>query len=71
VTTSDLLPNIPSPLPESSAIALEWPRLRDAIAGRTFSPLGRAWLLALEPSADAAWIDRQQQRTEEMRKMRR
>jgi DNA mismatch repair protein MutS2 len=59
----------PSPLPESSATALEWPRLRDAIAGRTFSPLGRAWVLALEPSADLGWIDRQQQRTEEMRKM--
>jgi DNA mismatch repair protein MutS2 len=59
----------PSPLPESSATALEWPRLRDAIAGRTFSPLGRAWVLALEPSADLGWIDRQQQRAEEMRKM--
>jgi DNA mismatch repair protein MutS2 len=64
-----LLPNVPSPLPESSAAALEWPRLREAIAGRTFSALGRAWLLALEPSADLGWIDRQQQRTEEMRRM--
>ncbi|WP_348269282.1 endonuclease MutS2 [Edaphobacter sp. DSM 109919] len=64
-----LLPNVPSPLPESSAAALEWPRLRDAVAGRTFSALGRAWVLALEPSADLSWIDRQQQRTEEMRKM--
>jgi DNA mismatch repair protein MutS2 len=57
------------PLPESSATALEWPRLRESIAGRTFSPLGRAWVLALEPSADLAWIDRQQQRTEEIRAM--
>ena len=69
MTALDLLPNVPSPLPEISAAALEWPRLRDAIAGRTFSPLGRAWVLALEPSADLAWIDQQQQRTDEMRKM--
>lgn len=69
VTALYLLPNVPSPLPESSATALEWPRLRDAVAGRTFSALGRAWVLALEPSADLGWIDRQQQRTEEMRKM--
>jgi MutS2 family protein len=67
--TVSLLPNVPAPLPEASAAALEWPRLREAIAGRTFSPLGRAWVLALEPSADLAWIERQQQRTEEMRKM--
>ncbi|MBN9614403.1 MAG: hypothetical protein J0G35_02405, partial [Acidobacteriales bacterium] len=62
-----LLPKISSPLAESSAAALEWPRLREAIAGRTFSPLGRAWVMALEPSASLAWIDRQQQRTAEMR----
>jgi DNA mismatch repair protein MutS2 len=69
VTALDLLPRIPLPLPESSAAALEWPRLRDSIAGRTFSPLGRAWVLALEPSADLTWIDQQQQRTAEMRTM--
>ena len=61
------MPSIPSPLGETSAAALEWPRLREHIAGRAFSPLGRAWVLALEPSADLAWIDRQQQRTAEMR----
>jgi len=64
-----LLPIIPSPLRESSAAALEWPRLRDHIAGRTSSPLGRAWLLALEPSADLAWIDQQHQRSTEVRTM--
>ena len=58
---------IPLPLRESSAAALEWPRLRDHIAGYTFSPLGRAWVLALEPCANLAWIDRQQQRTAELR----
>ncbi len=65
----ELLPIIPSPLRESSSAALEWPRLRDHIAGRTSSPLGRAWILALEPSADVAWIDQQQQRTAELRAM--
>jgi DNA mismatch repair protein MutS2 len=65
----NLLPQIPAPVSETSAAALEWPRLRDAIAGRTFSPLGRAWVLALEPSTDVAWIDQQQQRTAEMRAM--
>ena len=50
-------------------MALEWPRLRDHIADRTSSPLGRAWILALQPCADLAWIDLQQQRTAEMQRM--
>ena len=62
-----LLPNIPSPLAESSSTALEWPRLREHIAGHASSPLGRAWTLALEPCADVAWINAQQQRTAEIR----
>jgi DNA mismatch repair protein MutS2 len=62
-----MLPLVPSPLAESSAAALEWPRLREHIAGHAASPLGRAWVLALEPSADAAWIDVQQRRTAEIR----
>jgi DNA mismatch repair protein MutS2 len=62
-----LLPPIPSPLSESSSAALEWPRLREHIAGRASSPLGRAWTLALEPCADVAWINAQQQRTAEVR----
>jgi DNA mismatch repair protein MutS2 len=69
VNVPELLPVIPSPLRESSAAALEWPRLRDHIAGRTISLLGRAWVLALEPSADLTWIDQQQQRTAELRTM--
>ena len=63
------MPSIPYPLRESSAAALEWPRLREHIAGRTSSPLGRAWILALEPCSDQSWIDEQQQRTAEMRTM--
>jgi DNA mismatch repair protein MutS2 len=69
VTSPELLPIIPSPLHESSAASLEWLRLRDYIAARTFSPLGRAWMLAIEPCADLAWIDQQQQRTAELRAM--
>ncbi len=65
----ELLPVIPSLLRESSAAALEWPRLRDHIASRTSSPLGRGWILALEPSSDLGWIDQQQQRTAEVRAM--
>ncbi len=60
------MPKIPSLLAEASAAALEWPRLRGHIAGRTFSPLGKTWILALEPSAELAWIDQQHQRTQEM-----
>ena len=63
----NLLPLIPSPLAETSAAALQWPVLREHLAGHTFSPLGRAWLMALEPSADLGWIERQQGRTAEMR----
>ena len=55
------------PLSESSAAALEWPRLREYVAGYAQSPLGREWVMALEASADAAWIDTQQQRTAEVR----
>jgi DNA mismatch repair protein MutS2 len=69
VIKPELLPVIPSQLREASAAALEWPRLREYIASRTWSPLGRAWVLALEPTADLAWIDQQQQRTVELRTM--
>jgi DNA mismatch repair protein MutS2 len=69
VNSKSLLPNIPSILHEASSASLEWPRLREHIAGRTFSPLGRAWILALEPCADLPWIDLQQQRTAEMQRM--
>ncbi len=59
--------DIPGALAESSSAALEWPRLREHIAGLTHSPLGRAWTLQLEPSADRTWIEQQQQRTAEIR----
>ncbi len=69
MTAPSLLPLIPAPLTETSAIALEWPRLREHIATRTTSPLGRAWISALEPSADLPWIETQHQRTSELRAM--
>lgn len=62
-----LVPVIPYPLTETSAVALEWPRLREGIAAKAVSPLGRAFTLALEPSTDLSWIVAQQQRTAEMR----
>ena len=62
-----LLPNIPSPLLESSSAALEWPRLRERIAAKSVSPLGRAFTLALEPATDLDWILAQQTRTAGMR----
>ena len=58
---------VPAPLAESSASALEWPRLREYLAGRTWSSLGRARVLALEPSSDLPWIVSQHRRTQEMR----
>lgn len=63
-----LLPEIPFPLTESSSVALDWPRLREHIASKAVSPLGRGWTLALEPCTDSGWITTQQTRTEEMRR---
>ena len=67
IADMSLLPHIPLRLAEASAGALEWPRLREHIAGYTQSPLGRGWVQALEACADEAWIDAQQQRTAEVR----
>jgi DNA mismatch repair protein MutS2 len=67
VTFPTLLPTIPFPLADASSAALAWPRLREHIAGFAASPLGRAWVMTLEPCADAAWIDGQQRRTAEIR----
>ncbi len=69
VNQPSLLPAVPSLLTETSASALEWPRLREHVATRTTSPLGRAWIMALEPSADLPWIEEQQGRTAELRAM--
>ncbi len=65
----DLLPQIPQVLAERGGPALQWEALRERLASGARSPLGRAWVLALEPSAELAWIDQQQQRTSEMRRL--
>ncbi len=64
-----LLPHIPGTLTERGGPALQWEALRERLAAGARSPLGRAWVLALEPSADLPWIDQQQQRTAEMRRL--
>ena len=61
--------NIPGRLTERGGPALEWERLRERLAAAARSDLGRSLVLALEPSADTAWIGQQQQRTAEMRRL--
>jgi DNA mismatch repair protein MutS2 len=63
------LPKIPAPLSEISAKALQWPELIEHLSRRAHSPLGREWVYALGPSADAAWINQQQQRNAEMQRL--
>lgn len=62
-------PKIPGALAERGGAALEWERLRERLAAAARSELGRAQVVALEPSADPAWIGQQQQRTSELREM--
>jgi len=62
----ELLPEIPERLEERGGAALQWESLRERMAVGAHSSLGRAWVMALEPSADAAWIDAQQARNAEM-----
>ncbi len=64
---SEPLPNIPVPLIERGGAALQWETLRERVAAKAQSPLGHAWLRALEPSANLAWIETQQERVAEMR----
>ena len=63
------LPEIPSPLSEISAVALQWPELVEHLSGRAQSPLGRQLIKALKPSSDTPWVDQQQQRNAEMQKL--
>jgi DNA mismatch repair protein MutS2 len=50
---------------------LEFEPLRDLLRGYTSSPLGAKRVVALTPSSDRAWIERQQQLTTEIREYRR
>jgi len=65
----ELWPGIPSALSERGGAALQWETLRDRIAGHAMSTLGRMRVLALEPSSDAAWIELQQGRNQEMQRL--
>lgn len=60
---------VPGQLAERGGAALQWEALRERLAAGARSELGRARVQALEPSADAAWIGGQQQRTAEMRRL--
>ena len=62
-----LLPEIPEMLTERGGASLQWETLRERLAAGARSPLGKAWVVALEPSADREWIARQQARNAEMR----
>ncbi len=58
---------LPDPLRERSAASLEWPKLRELLARRTTSTVGRDRILALEPTADLSWITLQGDRIDEIR----
>jgi DNA mismatch repair protein MutS2 len=64
-----LLPAIPDALTETSAKALQWAELQQHLARGAQSTLGRERVLMLAPSGDLAWIEQQQQRTAEMRRL--
>ena len=61
--------SIPSPLPERGGPALQWEALRERVAAGARSELGRSLLQALQPSADLAWVEEQQSRNDEMRRL--
>jgi DNA mismatch repair protein MutS2 len=60
-----LLPAIPKPIAPS--LPLEWDKFVSFLGSYTQSALGRAWIGALVPSMDRAWIGRQQTLVAEMR----
>ncbi len=62
-----LLDPIPSPVENADLAALEWEPLLGLVAGFAASPVGRAAILGLRPSADEEWIGRQHQLTGEVR----
>src|SRR5579863_10400872 len=62
-----LLDPIPSPVQHADMAALEWEPLLALVAGFAASPVGREAILALHPSADEEWIERQHRLTSELR----
>jgi len=59
--------SMPTPLVHTSAAVLEFDRLRQIVRGCCQSELGQQAVDSLAPTTDAAWIDRQQQLTAEVR----
>jgi DNA mismatch repair protein MutS2 len=59
---------MPEPLQHASERVLEFDLLRQMLRGYAQSPLGQARVDALRPTADRAWIERQQQLTAEVRR---
>jgi DNA mismatch repair protein MutS2 len=59
-------PHIPEPLSHIASETLEFPRLRELVAGYASTAAGREWTLALAPSGDATWALREQQRAAQM-----
>jgi DNA mismatch repair protein MutS2 len=57
----------PAPIENSSARVLEFDQLLQLLAAYTASPLGHERVIALTPSRDRQWVERQQQLTEELR----
>ena len=62
-----LLDPIPSAIENADAVALEWEPLLAFVAGYAASPVGRGAILALRPSGDENWINRQHQLWGEVR----
>jgi len=59
---------MPEPLQHASERVLEFDLLRQMLRGYAQSPLGQARVDGLHPTADRAWIERQQQLTAEVRR---
>jgi DNA mismatch repair protein MutS2 len=57
----------PAPVAHLDAAALEWQPLLTLVASYAVSRVGREGLLALSPSTDQAWIERQHQLVSELR----
>lgn len=62
-----LVKSIPSAVEDYSRAVLEWDRFLALLAGYAISSIGKAWVLALEPSTDAGWLKQQHVLVEEMR----
>jgi DNA mismatch repair protein MutS2 len=62
---------MPQLLLHNSARVLEFDVLRDLLRGYASSPLGQAKISALAPATDSAWIEEQQELTQEVREFRR